>query len=579
MQLSLTTLAESPLKDLQVSDDLRVTDPRLVNILTDEGSEINHICEATSQRVETILTKDKKKKIKDKKLPELGRTPYSVLITKLCRKDFDVAELSQSEIALLGFLPISIHRTKVRELIGRVAGKIVTTFTKDSELDDEEKLSKAKETVFKSLVINFEKGLAKSFNELPIDLNVLKEGLVLTPKRLGEIVKKLNEEGKTSDTDVLREMGLTEEEIPEILKEVQLAGKAAIKFYREMNKHVSEAQKKFVQKEGDGLMGFQAWNDPYVENSQATLFTLLNNVYSKNINGNGDTLSMRNEAQILLQIRVLYLQITNDPIFQAMEESTELLDKFAKSFYGDSTKEHVVVEINESGDISERPQVMQRNLTLRRFDDSGIRVYAEDKIREKEWESIMLKIITGECPIDRIPDMLAGQFALFDMTKEDLYYEEGCEDFERIERVEKNLKFAKGLLVKAANDMGCTEEVSDTTDYHDLKIGQFKIENKILGSKKEKSHNFSALKCYICVAGKNGAPLRVEYRGVPWNTYLASKSIESLNGDKNYALKKFLVFAKSAVRKSQNERFIEVVEILLEFFDLMEEGDLAKAAA
>ncbi len=579
MSLSLEQLAANPLKKVKVDENLRIKESDLELTGVDDF-DIDNICEAVSQRVATILDKDKKKRGKDKKLPELAKTPYSVLITKLCRKDFDPDSLSQSEIAILGFLPISIQRVKVRKLIEGIAEKVAMTFAKEDEADNLETLSAAKESVFNAIAINFQNGLEKSFNGIPVDLSILKENLRISPKALGKMVHKLKAEGKTGDEDLLREMGFEENEISDALKKIRKAGKKAIKFYRDVNKYVSKAHTTFIGGNSAKLVGDQAWNEAYVDNSQATLFTLLEHAYMNNGSANGDTLSIKGEAQILLQIRLLCLQITNDPIYQDMEESTELLDKFVKAFYGDSTQEHVSVEIDEHGDISQSPQAMQRPITLRRFGDSGVRVYAEDRIREKEWDSIMLKIITGECSIGQIPDMLAGQFALFDMSKEDLYYEEGCEDFERIERVDNNLRFAESLLKKAANSMGCTEEASKTTHYRNLQIGQFKIERKIHGSgSNEKSHNFSAIKVYICVKGKNGTPLRVEYRGVPWNTYLDSKSVKSLNGDEIYTLKKMLIFAKYAIRKSQNERFIEVVEILLELIDKLEEDQLSQSAA
>ena len=63
-------------------------------------------------------------------------------------------------------------------------------------------------------------------------------------------------------------------------------------------------------------------------------------------------------------------------------------------------------------------------------------IYMDDEMREKAWESIMLKIITGEAATERVVDMVAGQ-AIYGINTEDLIPPSDPSDYNKLELVEK----------------------------------------------------------------------------------------------------------------------------------------------
>lgn len=572
MSVSLRNLAESELGKLNIDEKLGFFHEQLeMNELTIE------ICDVIRSRILTLLKADKKRPARaEKSLPDLEKTPYVTLITKICEPNFKQEKLTPSERAILGFIPVDVDKKRVGDLLKIVAGTVASTFYKSDE--DAEFIYDAKKSTYAGLVVNLDRGLDRTFNEIPIDLGFLKKDLAISPKSLGTLIQKLKAEGKTSTEDLLLELGFSEEEIPNLNEKMIEAGKEAIIFYRKVGKEIADGQRRFVSEDKMGVLrGTLAKIDPYLEDSQADLFALLDKSYSRDEIQNDEKtgISRKYEAQILLWVRYLHLMIAHSPVYKALINSTELLSKFSHNLLKDTGEESIEIDDYESENTID---TLSRIITVRTFEKGMPPIYIDDVIREKEWDSIMLKIITGESSSENIADMLAGQGAIYGINKEDLIVEDGCEDFEKIETINERIEYIERICVKTAEAMGCMENLSNEdlsekgTDYHHLLPGQFKIVKKIHGdANNEKSHNFSAFKIYMAVKSKTGATLRIEWRYVPWDTYLSSKSKTSLSSDAIYSLKKKLIFSKYAIRKSQNERFINVVERLLEVLSELEE--------
>lgn len=568
-------------------------------------AEVENTCEAIRLRVKTLLQSDKGKKNKrDKVLPELEKTPYLTLLTKLCDSNFDLQQLTSSEKAVLGFLPIHGDNRRLGDLLQKVAEKVVNTFAKENETELKI-MDEAQKAVFTALVLNLQKGRKRSFNEFSIDLNFMKPDLCITPKKLGELVTKLKEENRNSTEELLKELGFTDEEIPEMNKRIIEAGKEAIVFYRKVGAEIAEGQRRFVAQDKMGVLRGSLFKiGPNLDDSQADLFALLDKAYSNEPD------KQRYSAQILLQIRLLCLMITFHPVYEALIDSNDILSKFSHKFLKGTGEKEIeepeeghntisqknleelllkvskgeatmksVMEVLGDNPIFEYDR-LNKPFTLRIFEDGMPPIHIDDIVREKDWESIMLKIITGEAAPDTIIDMLAGQGAIYGINKEDLVIPDKCEDFDKIEEVTKRIEYIKRICFRTASAMGCTDDQSNDelseqgTNYHQLLPGQYKIVKKIHGDPdNEKSHDFSAFKVYMAVATKKGTTLRIEWRYIPWDTYLSSKSKKSLTSDIIYRLKKYLIFSKNAFRRSQNERFVNVVERLLDLLPQLEKAE------
>ncbi|MEK9166750.1 MAG: hypothetical protein AAB836_00455 [Patescibacteria group bacterium] len=584
MPISLSDLAESKLATFQVGENLEIIRPPLGEEETEP--ELDVIYESVRSRIELLLKQDRKQRRKEKKtLPELEKTPYAILLSKMCGSNFDVQNLTESEKAILGFLPIGIDKKRVGNLIKIIASKVTRTYAQTEVEKTSENFALAEQAVLSAIATNLKYSLGLSFNEMPIDLSFLREGLSITSKDLKTLINKLKAEGRTSTEDILGELGLEDEKtISYLTEKITIAGKKAIKFYRSLDEEIEKGQIEFAAKDSKKILyGEIASISPYLEDSQADLFTLLDRAFSKeeeNVLFEG--LSKKCEAQILLQIRLLNLLIESKPLYKALIDSSSILSPFTIKLLDGTKPIQVMVppfrEELENND--EKEKSFHKKLTLRVFEDGMPPIYMDDEMREKAWESIMLKIITGEAATERVVDMVAGQGAIYGINTEDLIPPSDPSDYNKLELVEKNIAYIKRICIRTAVAMGCTEDLSNEdlsekgTDYHFLQPSQFKIVMKIHGDpKNEKSHNFSAFKVYMAVEAKNGSTHRIEFRYLPWDTFRSSKSKKSLSGDWNYSLKKVGRFIKIAIRRSQNERLIEVVERLLELLVELEDSE------
>ncbi len=588
MPIFISDLAGSELSKFEVDDNLKISKPETDGYFVNyENFEFER--EIIRSRIDTLLRQDRKRRKKeDKIIPELEKTPYATLITKMCSPKFKPEDLSESERAIMGFLPIDIDKKRVGALMEVVAEKVAATYALNDEEIKSEIFEKAKQSVFVVLSMNLKEALKKSFYETPLNFSFLNSDISqITPKKLQSLIEKLKIEEKTTTEDLLKELGIEEQKIPYLNEQIMEAGKEAIRFYRRVSSEVAKGQIRFAADDKKGILsGELAQIDPYIEDSQADLFTLLDRAFSKEKEDSLDKgFSRKYEAQILLQIRYLYLIITSQPEYKTLMDSTSGLSAFTKNLLGNTTmkivNEPLFEEHPDPQDETKKPKInMYKKYTLRVFEEGMPPIYMDDEMREKAWESIMLKIITGESASDKVVDMIAGQGAIYGINTEDLIGDLESSDYNRLERVEINTAYITRICIKTAQAMGCNEDLSDEelsdkgSDYHFLQPGQFKIVKRIHGNaKNEKTHDFSAFKVYMAVAAKNGSTQRIEFRYLPWDTYKSSKSKESLSGDSTYSLKKKLQFSKYAIRKSQNERFIEVVERLLEVLADLEETE------
>ena len=127
MPISLSDLAESKLATFQVGENLEIIRPPLGEEETEP--ELDVIYESVRSRIELLLKQDRKQRRKEKKtLPELEKTPYAILLSKMCGSNFDVQNLTESEKAILGFLPIGIDKKRVGNLIKIIASKVTRTY-------------------------------------------------------------------------------------------------------------------------------------------------------------------------------------------------------------------------------------------------------------------------------------------------------------------------------------------------------------------------------------------------------------------------------------------------------------------
>lgn len=593
---SLEQLGRSILAKIKSNDELKF-EGRASTAIEKAPFEVDGVVEFVRESLAAALKEDR--------MPPLRGSPYPALLTRIADgRIFEAERVRKSDMVGIGFIPTEVNKARLATNLELVARTLVRDMKAEKNTDIDKKKTAAERAVYNALLILLERGFSRAFRDVPIDITPFvkdkSKEVSTTAKSVFKATKvveaKVGTEVEEGDETAafLKELGIVEsiesDETNEILKDIEESRKLAIMFYRELGKTVKEAQIKLSRhSKGRKLKGQLARIDPYVENSQASLFTLLSRAFDKtHQNGSAidqETLSKKNEAQILAYLTYLILKLKTHPSFEAiLYHSQRILERFVKHFFDGTETSEVTVQVDRDGDAIINGDNLEPHFqdikTIRKFKgtefegipDDKRAVYVEDMIREKMLFSILLKVITGELEIENVPDMLAGQCALVGLKKEDLYHEVD-ETEDRSREVESNLRFVDAMAIKAANAAGCTTEVPESKKhYRKLEPGEFQINRKVHGSKgNEKSHDFSAIKLYMCFKAKNGGILRMEYRFVPWNTYHKSKSKKSVNSDEVYALKKSLQFGRYAIRKSQNPRFVEVVEETDRLLKIIEE--------
>lgn len=588
MPYSLEKIGKSALAQVRTNDEMRF-EKKSKRRLERSQLEVDGLVEFVREKLTVAL--------REGKLPTLKGTPYTSLLTRVAagKESFDPENLKNADIVGTGFLPIDVNRSRLGTNLRMVAGSLAGEIKADSSVEFHKKKDAAERAIYNGLLLLLDRGSHRAFFRVPFDTTPFmqdkREDHGITAIRAFRSVRKVEDgikegvvEQRNATAVLLKELGVVNsvdsKETNELLEDIEEARKLAISFYRELGDSVKKAQIKLSKHpKGKKLKGEIAKNDPYIENSQASVFSLLSRAFDTSHRSSGNhvdqkSLSIRNEAQILAYLTYLILKLKKHPSFEAiLYHSQDVLESFVNKFFSNTEKSDVTVNLDRDGDAilngDTTEPVFQEVKTVRRFKGEKFEgipeekraVYVEDVIREKMLFSILFKVISGEMEVDEVPDMLAGQCALVGLKKEDLYHEEGS-DMEKIKEVNHNLAFVDAMAKKAAAAAGCNREVPESDKhYRKLAPGEFQIVKKVHGSKgNEKSHDFSAIKLYMCFTAKNGAVLRMEYRFVPWNTYHMSKSKKSLNSDEAYSLKKVLKFGRYAIRKSQNPRFVEVME-------------------